>query len=224
MEYLTLHDIPQRHCNPVQSHRMASQSSERPAAHMAAVCDIFSFHSTFDPEKRPLFLPPHSPRSSELSAQVSASRKNAPKQHLPLREITLPELSPTSPSTPSGPYRSRPLSSLDGTMGLHRLPDYPSNKACTLHDWNEYLDWCSTKTASQAHLQRSSPPLQPGEQNFPGKLPSFDEVSTIRKLTLHHANPCSSSKPQLKGPLPTHRQGETSPRRAPHMCALSLMM
>lgn len=74
MEYLTLQDIPHRHCNPVHPHRMASQSSERPGTHMAA-----------------------------------------------------------------------------------------------------------------PHLQRNSPPLQPGEQNFPGKLPSFDEFvqTTIERTPPH---------------------------------------
>lgn len=183
MEYLTLHDIPQRHCNPVHSHRMASQSGERPVAHMAAVCDIFSFGSTSNPEnpeKRPLFLPPHSPQRSELFAKVSGSRKKAPQQHLPLKEITLSKLSPAFPSTPSDPCStSHPLSLLDITMGILHLPDHPPNTACTRAEWDEYLDWCSTKTASQTYLQRSSPPLQPGEQSFPGKLPSFDEVSTV---------------------------------------------
>ncbi|KAF3011154.1 hypothetical protein E8E13_011494 [Curvularia kusanoi] len=38
-----------------------------------------------------------------------------------------------------------------------------------------------------SHLQRSSPPLQPGEQNFPGKLPSFDEFvqTTIERTPPH---------------------------------------
>jgi hypothetical protein len=219
MEYLTLHDIPQRHCNPVHSHRMASQSSERPVAHMAAVCDIFSFHSTPNPEKRSLFLPSHSPRGSDLYAHILGNNRSAQRQHL-LKENTLPQSS--SPSRSADP--SFPLTSPDRRMGLHCPPDHSPERACAPAAWDEYLEWCSAKRASQNHLQRSSPPLQPGEQNFPGKLPSFDEVSTVLKLTLRHADPCSSSKQQLRGPHHTHHREGMSPWRTLHMCALSSMM
>ncbi|KAF3033626.1 hypothetical protein E8E12_003200 [Didymella heteroderae] len=166
---------------------MASQSSERPVAHMAA----------------PLFVPSHSPRASELVAYISGSRKKAPQQHL-LKEITLPKLPIASPSTPPDPYStSIPLALLDGEMGLHRLPDHPPNKACTVAEWSEYVEWCSTKTAAQNHLQRSSPPLQPGEQNFPGKLPSFDEFvqTTIERTPPHtpsRRNESSENSPHVR--------------------------
>lgn len=181
MEYLTLHDIPQRHCNPVHSHRMASQSSERPVAHMAAVCDIISFTSSSDPEnptERVLLLPAHFPRC----VVCSGNRKEAP-QHLPLKFITLPKLSPASSSIPSDPCSfCRPPSPFDDSMGLNNVPGHlphPHSKGRTDAERDEFRDWFRTKTASQDHLQRSSPPLQPGEQAFPGKLPSFNEVSTV---------------------------------------------
>ncbi|UPX10603.1 homeodomain super, variant 2 [Ascochyta rabiei] len=90
MEYLTLQDIPHRHCNPVNSHRMASLSSERPVGHMAA-----------------------------------------------------------------------------------------------------------------NHLQRSSPPLQPGEQNLPGKLPSFNEFvqTTIERTPPHtpsRRNDSTENSPRVR--------------------------
>ena len=40
----------------------------------------------------------------------------------------------------------------------------------------------NTLTESQNHHMRSSPPIQPGEQNFPGKLPSFSEVCGLAIL------------------------------------------
>ncbi|KAJ4374738.1 homeodomain super [Neocucurbitaria cava] len=39
----------------------------------------------------------------------------------------------------------------------------------------------STLTEEQNHQMRSSPPIQPGEANFPGKLPSFSEVGSGSK-------------------------------------------
>lgn len=183
MEYLTLQDIPQRHCNPVHSHRMASQSSERPVGHMAAVRDIFSFDSAPTSTASRLFLPPHQPRVSYAYASRSR-RKVAQARHLPeeLREIALPEpllVSPPTPPDPSGDVFFRNL--LESEMDCDRLDKtlaatLPCRDVVVL---NKYFEWCNTKTASQNHLQRSSPPLQPGEQNFPGKLPSFDEVSTV---------------------------------------------
>ncbi|KAF1922797.1 uncharacterized protein M421DRAFT_349127 [Didymella exigua CBS 183.55] len=210
MEYLTLHDIPQRHCNPVHSHRMASQSDERPAAHMVAVCDIFSFDCTSTPGTVRLFLPPHTHRAS----YVFASRRRetaAQARTLPTREIVLPELSSVSPPTP--PY-------LPGTFPSHTFLEVEMEKNkpgpdCTpdptiaaalkcsdaVHD--EYVDWCNTKTASQNHLQRSSPPLQPGEQNFPGKLPSFDEFvqTTIERTpprTPSRRNESTENSPHVR--------------------------
>jgi hypothetical protein len=181
MEYLTLHDIPQRHCNPVHSHRMASQSGERPVAHMAAVCDIISFTSSSDLEPHTetvLLLPAHFPRC----VVCSGSRKEAP-QHLPLKFITLPELSPASSSIPSDSCSfCRHSFPFDDSMGLNNVPGHlprPQDKGCTEAEHKGFLDWFLTKTATQEHLQRSSPPLQPGEQAFPGKLPSFNEVSTV---------------------------------------------
>ena len=42
----------------------------------------------------------------------------------------------------------------------------------------------TTLTESQNHHMRSSPPIQPGEQNFPGKLPSFSEVCWLAAYCL----------------------------------------
>ena len=42
----------------------------------------------------------------------------------------------------------------------------------------------TTLTDQQNHHMRSSPPIQPGEQIFPAKLPSFSEVCFCPKLAL----------------------------------------
>lgn len=237
MEYLTLHDIPQRHCNPVHSHRMTSQSSERPVGRMVAVCKLYSFVSTTPSDLPQLVLPPpvllvsyaYATRSNNEAAQ-------AQRPPLPLRGITLPDPPPVSlptapPPNPPGDslfrtylesqmnhesHKRKPDSQLDSTLA-NTLP-------CSEAVWDIYVDWCNAKTARQNHLQRSSPPLQPGETTFPGKLPSFDEVSTVRSLKLHYADPYSLSKQRLRGPHHTHHHGETCPQRTLRMCAHSSMM
>lgn len=78
MEYLTLHDIPQRHYNPTHSHRMASQPSERPMAQMAAVCEIFSFDTPPYLPKKSLcsFLPTPLGQTSSWRASLVVGRKH----------------------------------------------------------------------------------------------------------------------------------------------------
>lgn len=233
MEYLTLQDIPHRHCNPVHSHRMASQSSERPVTHMAAVCDTYSSNSTptFNPFR--LFLPPHQPlvcygyASCIDSLERAAAQANLPPKNL--REIILPEPS-QSPhllpaSTPQLFEDDLFHGALEGDMDPFKR-DYAlhATRSCSPAGRERYISWYDTKITSQNHLQRSSPPLQPGEQNFPGKLPSFDEVSIVQKLRLCYANPCSSSKRPLREHHHTHHPEETSLRRTLRVCAHSLMM
>lgn len=184
MEYLTLQDIPHRHCNPVHSHRMASQSSERPLGNMvAAVCKFFDSFKPL-PDSPLLFLPPiHHARRYDFASHIEST----PDQNIPLRNIILPELAdvprPTSIHTHRGfecdLFRSSLKSDMDHTF--HDYASYANSAERSQSMRKRYYSWCNAKTKSQNQLQRSSPPLQPGEQNFPGKLPSFDEVGSTHE-------------------------------------------
>ena len=223
MEYLTLQDIPHRHCNPVHSHRMASQSSERPVGHMAAVCPT-SFHSTSFPNS-PCLSPPYLPSLCYAYAYRSQSLDRAAvRRKLPsLKAIELPAL-PKSPSSP--PAQRCPTSeckafynTLNNDMAISQNATLPAAER------KEYVSWSETKTSSQNHLQRSSPPLQPGEQqSFPGKLPSFDEVSIVPRLLVHRIDVCSSSNKPSREHHHTHLLAETTLRKTLRMWARSLMM
>lgn len=194
MEYLTLQDIPHRHCNPVHSHRMASQSSERPVGHMAAVCDTFSSHCPPSSTPPLALLPPHqpliyyayAPRDHRSIERDLIERKGPPE---PLQQIVLPRLLPSSSPLPT----SVPQDAGDLEFRVALKGDTDPSKHVNLHSAHlevdtrtkkHFLSWLDTKTSSQTHLQRNSPPLQPGEQNFPGKLPSFDEVSNSQSCGL----------------------------------------
>lgn len=238
MEYLTLQDIPHRHCNPVLSHRMASQSTERSVGHMAAVCNIYSSPEPIStPHSTPpsFVLPLHQPlvcygyaSSIDSFERATALARRSSSSH-ELKEITLPETLQSPLSFPA-PEKQFPgvgnfLCALEGDMDV-RKHGYPISitRECTPESRERYIFWCNTKTTSQSHLQRSSPPLQPGEQSFPGKLPSFDEVSTTQLLRFHNAYPGSSSKQQSKGHRRIHPLEEMIPLRTPHTFARSSMM
>lgn len=185
MEYLTLHDIPHRHCNPVLSHRMASQSSERPVGHMAAVCpDSLSYNPLSHPSHTSL-PPVCNLIHYDYACRIESLERAAALPNRPLWGIILP-------ATPDSPRRPPPSSThrrLEGDLFRYSLEcdmdplkrDYAlsaTRPESSPSKREEYITWCNTKIKLQNHLQRSSPPLQPGEQNFPGKLPSFDEVRT----------------------------------------------
>ncbi|KAF1835113.1 hypothetical protein BDW02DRAFT_496719 [Decorospora gaudefroyi] len=63
----------------------------------------------------------------------------------------------------------------------------------------------STLTDSQNHHMRSSPPIQPGEQNFPGKLPSFSEFLHTTRTTTPPRTPSRRND-----------SAESSPHAQPH--------
>jgi hypothetical protein len=236
MEYLTLQDIPHRHCNPVHSHRMASQSSERPGTHMAAVRCIYSYPPESDSTPSSLLLPMHEPlvsygyasrHDSIERAKVLAMDSSGPQE---LKEITLPmhPPPPASPHTPEHQSRGDALfmSSLESDMNIwnHDDPPIRATRPGSSDEQHRYNDWAITKTESQPHLQRNSPPLQPGEQNFPGKLPSFDEVSASQTSHPYDTNDRSSSKQLSRGHHHTLPQGETSLQRTRPMSDPSLKM
>lgn len=194
MEYLTLQDIPHRHQNPMHSHRMASQPSERPTGNMAAAVCEYS-HLIEPPSDSPaLFLPPilnrkHYDYASYSKSEVgTATSRSLP--NLPLHHIDLPVLAEVPCSRPASPHRRLEddlfrfslEADMSPTIPKHSpiKPNYASyaSTACSPSARKRYNAWCDAKTAIQNHLQRNSPPLQPGEQNFPGKLPSFDEVGS----------------------------------------------
>ncbi|EMD60360.1 hypothetical protein COCSADRAFT_98610 [Bipolaris sorokiniana ND90Pr] len=63
----------------------------------------------------------------------------------------------------------------------------------------------SSLTETQNHHMRSSPPIQPGEQSFPGKLPSFSEfLHTTRTTT------------PPRTPQRRHGSADSSPHAQPH--------
>lgn len=236
MEYLTLQDIPHRHCNPVHSHRMASQSSERPVGHMAAVCDTSSSPSDTYSSPPYILLPPHEPLvcydfasriDSIERAAVLARRSPSPQS---LREITLPTILPSPLVLPPpehqlagvGPF----LGALEADMDIskHGVP-ISATRACSPESRDRYKSWRNTKNLLQSHLQRSSPPLQPGEQIFPGKLPSFDEVSIIQMiLQSYDADSSSSFRQPSRGHRHTPPREGMTPQKTPHMSVPNLMM
>lgn len=190
MEYLTLQDIPHRNCNPVHSHRMASQSSERPVGHMAAVCGYSSLSTPLPNPPNPLLPPVPYSLSYDYACRIESFQRAATRPIKSLRLITLPK--PPAAARPTSKCMPRrfegdlfryslecdmdPLKRRDRGLSATRSSSPDSREA--------YTAWCMAKIRKQNHLQRSSPPLQPGEQNFPGKLPSFDEVSTVHNSCL----------------------------------------
>lgn len=112
MEYLTLQDIPHRHCNPLHAQRMAStHPSERPLGSMAAaVCDSYGTSSSFSVSSSsshssrsslPTLYPPLSVRKRESfddclrrSSDDGFFQKRVPAP--PLHCVRLPSLPVTS--------------------------------------------------------------------------------------------------------------------------------
>jgi hypothetical protein len=225
MEYLTLQDIPHRHCEPLHSHKMTSSHSvERPLANMvAAVSEINGSPSSLpSAPSPPRFLEPalSAPRPSlpELyshHAEMSSSRGSVSASHVPplhhIRLLSLPVgyLSPKEDKRPQlvalpppHSYEDRqrtpsPMSRAPLSPSLRaRLQGASSDEAkevrdgfatADTHATNRTLESktsSSTLTDSQNHHMRSSPPIQPGEQNFPGKLPSFSEVCSLIAYTV----------------------------------------
>ncbi|KAJ4984427.1 homeobox domain-containing protein [Stagonosporopsis vannaccii] len=219
MEYLTLQDIPRRHCSTVHSHKMAPQSSERSVGHMAAVCDIYSDSPPSSSPPR-LLLPPHQPHVCYAFASHLDSKAEQP---LPsLKEISLPKhFKPPPHSTcilqePGDDYFRV---ALEGDAD----PSKPANLLSATQPGDhetlkQYVSWCDTKATMQTHLQRSSPPLQPGEQNFPGKLPSFDEFvqTTIERTPPHtpsRRNESTENSPRMRPQFEDVAWSETKRRR-----------
>jgi hypothetical protein len=196
MEYLTLQDIPHRHCEPLHSRKMnSSHPVERPLANMVAAVSedqdsLFSI--TPSAPSPPRFLEPalRDPFRSDGKNTPMRARASEPSAYSSDHYFGHPMListrglddyagSPTLPRSYSLPTRRRspyqeimllpdPLLSLaPDEMGEHRDQTQPPVRSSTI------------LTESQNHHMRSSPPIQPGEQNFPGKLPSFSEVCRL---------------------------------------------
>jgi hypothetical protein len=98
----------------------------------------------------------------------------AGESHPALEHIELPStptLAASSPRSPYTPSESLPdlfTSALNADMrGEHERPKLVELHAPTV---------TNSANLSPQNPLRNSPPLQPGEQPFPGKLPSFDEV------------------------------------------------
>ena len=192
MEYLTLQDIPHRHCEPLHSRKMtSSHSAERPLANMVAAVSHDHFSPFSISQSPPSPHPPHPPppppppphavepcvglkctinlpptpfsyTSSQLPKSINPDGQERPDYHLP--PILTSSTSSSSSSSSSPPIVQ---------LGAH---DHHSKRTFAPPNIN--------LTGSQNHHMRSSPPLQPGEQNFPGKLPSFSEVRLFHAIHL----------------------------------------
>lgn len=250
MEYLTLQDIPHRHCDPLHSRRMTS--SQTSLGNMAAaVSEVNGAPSSFVSPSPSGPTPLHPPiqRSSYASyrfgsheqpcwrARTSSQIERAPPLHhvqvLPvtagdeeqismargrsfsplylvrshaLRRSASPELSrrPINPSYHSSLRRPSPAT----MRGLPYQDTHSYHQDLTVNREAPYqISESNTLTDEQNHHMRSSPPIQPGEQNFPGKLPSFSEVSsfplTLSNLLISKVSPYHKSKHTTADTLPS---------------------
>ncbi|KAF1849170.1 uncharacterized protein K460DRAFT_375866 [Cucurbitaria berberidis CBS 394.84] len=159
-----------------------------------------------------------------MSGSSSEAHRDAPSMHY----IQLPAVDSEGPPHLPEHFRPSPLIPIrrPGSTGLSRMSPGPrlrNRKSRTLspgprgnaYDEPEsayprarevnskvpYLN--NTLTDEQTHHMRHSPPIQPGEQNFPGKLPSFSEfLNTTRANTPPHTPSCRNSSaagsPQAK--------------------------
>ncbi|EFQ89405.1 hypothetical protein PTT_14339 [Pyrenophora teres f. teres 0-1] len=159
-------------------------SAERPLANMVAAVseDKISISAI------PLSSPPNPPPPPQLPHAVEPFC--APKQMMP-GEGTL-KLPPTSfssttsqlPEPTNAPRQERLCIYLPALPTLSSPPPPLDPDAYQGHGQRSSAPWNIYLTGSQNHHMRSSPPLQPGEQNFPGKLPSFSEfLHTTRTST-----------------------------------------
>jgi hypothetical protein len=215
MEYLTLQDIPHRHCEPLHSHNMTSSHSvERGLVNMVvAVSEVKDSPSSPLPPAAapspPRFLEPpttlSAPRPSlpelySYHGDTSFTRESVSESHVPApslhyiqlyspsvryqsakeverqQPVALPHhYSYSNPQRTPSPMSRTPLSA--SPRARLQSSDEATEFRDTLTTANTHTS-SSTLTDSQNHHMRSSPPIQPGEQNFPGKLPSFSEVRT----------------------------------------------
>ncbi|CAO2653905.1 Nn.00g106380.m01.CDS01 [Neocucurbitaria sp. VM-36] len=114
--------------------------------------------------------------------------------------------SPDSPRTPLNPYiPARPrMTSPDAARYADEQLDSTIPRTRDVNREAPYLNSTdSTLTEEQNHQMRSSPPIQPGEQTFPGKLPSFSEFLNTTRANTPPRTPSrrtgsATSSPQTK--------------------------
>jgi len=240
MEYLTLQDIPHRHCEPLHSRKMTSaHPAERPLANMVAAVsqEPESPSSLHEPTPiPPRFLEPalhdpfrvHGQESATLRARASEpfACPRAPAQYYghPHFADALGEnaRSLALPRSYSLPTRRRSHSPEPRMLPASRLPTTTPDTV----DGDELRPSSTTLTESQNHHMRSSPPIQPGEQNFPGKLPSFSEVCPLPADVCHPQAIDFFSFSTLRGPphLRERLSVEMTLLKALPTCNLSLKM
>lgn len=152
MEYLSLQDIPHRHCDPAYSQRMAStHQSERSSASMAVAVS-----------------PSHTPSTAK---------------HLPPPPFLYPD------------HEFDVVYSDDWTFNLYRARPRNASRYPSIHLQEQFTH------DTQNHL-RSTPPMQTGDQSFPGRLPSFSEVGSLLLITL----PALLKLPSFFTPLARQRR------------------
>jgi hypothetical protein len=194
MEYLTLQDIPHRHREPLHSRKMnTSHSAESPLANMVAAVSHDSASSSSlaspSPLSAPLFLEPAlkapSPALPDTFRTSGQAFARGDKAHGVMDQHNQDTMLPRSLAFPhhqrhTSPPQPRRQSNLHSIITPHPLEQDRSlddSDACPRQSQRPPPHSSSTLTEPQNHHMRSSPPIQPGEQNFPGKLPSFSEVS-----------------------------------------------
>lgn len=275
MEYLTLQDIPHRHCEPLHSRNMtSSRSAESSLANMVAAVshEPASSISIAAPSaiSAPLVLEPALrapspalPGAFRASAYAPArGAKHAalpppppPHPHPPHPPLPLPHFDPLHhplgpghgvmhqysqdtvlPRSLSFPSRQRSPSPLPrrhlshyapttmmtttaaATRGPNQTASLDSTNAHSPAGQQSSSQSSTSLTDVQNHHMRSSPPIQPGEQAFPGKLPSFSEVCVS---PLFQAQNCATSDvgsfftPPARPHLQGHRSAAMARQTAP---------
>jgi hypothetical protein len=197
MEYLTLQDIPHRHYDPLHSRRMASsQTIEKPLGMADAVSQNHNSLpplAAFAPGRQ---TPPFPLPRIALSAPLVLREQEAPTErpshpyphtidhHQSFHEQHANFILQHNIVSPTYPDRKLPLpAAMEGKFTFRRDPHYYCSTAhacdCTKYNSTELeLRQHAIKNTNfiQNHHMRNSPPIQPNEQQHPGKLPSFSEV------------------------------------------------
>jgi hypothetical protein len=161
--------------------------------------------------------PPHTTPIEEFSPDVHSIACHRRYSYPPSAQLPSPALRTMSLS-PSLRARLQQLDPEDAQAACHLLAS-ARTKPSQSHEESQSS---SHLTTDQNHHMRSSPPIQPGEQNFPGKLPSFSEVSCFPPpITPTHCSLgqfLSTTRQQTPPRTPSRRNGsaDSSPHAKPH--------
>ncbi|EDU41609.1 Homeobox-KN multi-domain protein [Pyrenophora tritici-repentis] len=193
-------------------------SAERPLANMVAAVSEDNISLSILPPSLP--PPPH---AVEPSLELKPMMPGEGPLKLPptsfsnhsTQRLQLPDLKDESWQDGQS-FHLPPLTNSSSPPPLHR----DAHKG---HGQRSYAPCNTYLTGSQNHHMRSSPPLQPGEQNFPGKLPSFSEfLHTTRTSTPprtpQRRNESVDSSPHVQPHFDDVAWNETKRRRVDTLC------